>query len=95
MFSCMQTWHLSDSDERGVGNVAGVGFRRWGDITGEGPVEPLRARVAPLPPPNTLKNKTDLALAQTLRRAHPLFAPTVLLFLQVRNPSRNPPPSIA
>lgn len=64
--------------------MAGLGFRRWGDITGSGPVEALRARVAPLPPPTTLRTKTDLALAQTLRRAHPLFAPTVLLFLQVR-----------
>ena len=49
-------------------------------------MEPLRARVSPLPAPTTLKTKTDLALAQTLRRAHPLFAPTVLLFLQVRSP---------
>jgi hypothetical protein len=87
----VQVWHLNDSDERGVGNVAGAAFRRWGDVTGSGPVEPLRARVAPLPDPKTIKTPTDRALAQTLRRAHPLYAPTVLLMLQVRLPGLDAP----
>lgn len=83
----MQTWHLDDSDERGVGNIAGLGFRRWGDVNGSGPVKALTSRVQLPPDPSTIRTQTDMVLAQTLRRAHPLFAPTVLLFLQVRPPS--------
>lgn len=79
----MQAWHLDDSDERGVGNIAGLGFRRWGDVNGSGPVEALASRVQPLPDLASIRTQTDMVLAQTLRRAHPLFAPTVLLFLQV------------
>lgn len=84
----MQTWHLDDSDERGVGNIAGLGFRRWGDVNGSGPVKALASRVQLPPDSSTIRTQTDMVLAQTLRRAHPLFAPTVLLFLQVRPPSR-------
>jgi hypothetical protein len=79
-----QAWHLDDSEERGVGHIGGLAFRRWGDMAGSGPVEPLKHRVQPLPEGNSFSSKADEALAQTVRRAHPLFTPMVLRFLQAR-----------
>jgi hypothetical protein len=78
----LQVWHLDDSEERGVGNIAGLAFRRWGDIHGEGPVEALASRIQPPPADPIGGPGTEQALAQTLRRAHPLFAPMALRFLQ-------------
>ena len=39
----------------------------------------------PLPQATAYASKAEEALAQTVRRAHPLFTPMVLRFLQVRN----------
>ena len=35
----LQVWHLEDSEERGIGHLGGLAFRRWGDIGGSGPVQ--------------------------------------------------------
>lgn len=77
-------WHLDDSDERGVGNIAGLAFRRWGDIHGSGPVAPLAGAVRPPPVSKhgAPADPTAAALQQALRRGHPLFAATALMFLQ-------------
>ena len=60
-----QSWHLSDSEERGVGHIGGLAFRRWGEMTGSGPVEPLARRVQPPPAEAKWATETEACLLYT------------------------------